>query len=170
VPSLFSAIFSRIRPAHIDARAPQRKVSVVDQQGLRRTLSGQEQAVQVEFSSRVADGALHPQRALPPGSGTETNAQGQSTSYSAAGKRAAAHRARAHWQREFGAAVGAQTEPASASEPTLAPTTPMAESMDAMDEPYGETWAGHSWRTVVAMALRAYTRIFDPDPTFTAIL
>ncbi len=170
MPSLFSAIFSGIRPARIDANANPRKVSVVDQQGLRRAPTGQEQAVQVEITDAVADASAKGLRALPPGQGQGAQGHGDPSSYAAMGRRSRTHRAADHWQREFGAALD-DTPPAApgpAAEPQ--PEAPSPAAAAAPNDAATEGWMGHGWSTVMAMALRAYARIFDPDPTFSAVL
>lgn len=169
MPSLFSSIFSALRPAQIDARANPRKVSVVDQQGLRRTISGQEQAVRVDISADVAEAAAHGLRALPPGRSAGTGGHGDPSSYATLGQHAQTRQTAAHWQRAFGRAVGTAETPqpaAPADEP------PVHEGLPGpgLYEPAGDSFVGHSWRAVVAMALAAYNRIFDPDPTFSAVL
>ena len=168
--SLFNTLFSALRPTQIDARANPRKLSVVDQQGLRRTVSGQEQAVQVDLSADVAEASAQGLLALPPGRGSGADGHGDPSSYATMGREAHTRQTAEQWQRAFGQAVGTPEEPtataAQPEEPLAAPAPPGA----GLDESTDDSFVGHGWRTVMAMALRAYNRIFDPDPTFSAVL
>jgi hypothetical protein len=170
VASLFSTFFSALRPTQIDPRAHSRKVSVVDQQGLRRTLTGQEQAVRVDISADVADASAKGLHALPPGRGSGAEGHGDPSSYATMGRQAHTRQTAEQWQRAFGQAVGTPDTPtAEAARPDEPPAAP-ASSGAEFDEATDDAFVGHSWRAVVAMAMRAYNRIFDPDPTFSAVL
>lgn len=169
MPSLFSAILSGIRPPRIEAQANPRKISVVDQQG-RRLATGQEQAVRVEISDAARDAASRGLPTRPPAQGQGTSGHGDPTAYAAMGRRERSQRAADHWQREFGAAIGqsATAPDQTRAEPQTEVPSPAADP--ATDESAAGSWVGPSWRSIVAMAVRAYTRVFDPDPTFSAVL
>ncbi len=168
--SLFSTLFSALRPTRIDPRTPSRKVSVVDQQGLRRTLSGQEQAVKVDISADVAEASSRGLRALPPGRGSGAEGHGDPSSYASMGRQAHTRQTAEQWQRAFGRAVGESGKPTAEAARTEEPPAIPAPGDAGLGEASDDAFVGHSWRAVVAMAMRAYNRSFDPDPTFSAVL